>query len=64
MLDEFIWGRVSRISLSRQGAKLLEGARSRKTAYLAKRLSRLTPEERATLEGAAGLLERLMEDRP
>src|SRR5438105_9546206 len=36
--------RVSRISLSRQGAKLLEGARSRKTAYLAKRLSRLTPE--------------------
>ena len=54
--------RVSRISLSRAGARLLEAARSRKTAYLAKRLSRLDPEDRATLERAVAILERLMED--
>jgi DNA-binding MarR family transcriptional regulator len=54
--------RVSRISLSRAGARLLETARSRKTAYLAKRLGRLDQEDRATLERAVAILERLMED--
>src|SRR2546421_2454037 len=39
--------RVSRLSLSKQGTRLLEAARSKKTAYLAKRLARLGPEDRA-----------------
>jgi DNA-binding MarR family transcriptional regulator len=54
--------RVSRLSLSKQGARFLEAARSKKTAYLAKRLARLGPGDRDTLERAAILLERLMED--
>jgi DNA-binding MarR family transcriptional regulator len=51
-----------RISASPQGRALLRRLRTRKTAYLARRLEKLEPEELATLERAAGLLERLLED--
>jgi DNA-binding MarR family transcriptional regulator len=54
--------RVARISTSAEGRDLLRRLRTRKTAYLARRLERLEPEERETLEKAAGLLEGLLED--
>jgi DNA-binding MarR family transcriptional regulator len=53
--------RVTRISLSRDGRRFLESVRSRKNAYLTRRLSRLDAEDRATLERAAEILERLLE---
>lgn len=53
--------RVSRISLSREGRRFLESTRSRKNAYLTKHLARLDGDERATLERAAEILERLLE---
>jgi len=53
--------RVSWISLSPEGHRFVEASRSRKTAYLAKRLSRLDPQERAVLERATRILERLLE---
>ena len=54
--------RVTRISLSREGRRFLESIRSRKNAYLTKRLARLDPDDRATLERAATILERLLEE--
>ena len=53
--------RVSRISLSKEGRRFLESVRSRKNAYLTKRLAKLDAEDRATLERAAEILERLLE---
>jgi DNA-binding MarR family transcriptional regulator len=53
--------RVTRISLSREGRRFLERVRSRKNAYLTRRLSRLDAADRATLERAAEILERLLE---
>lgn len=55
-------GRVSRVSITREGRTLLKRIRSRKSEYLAKRLRTLTPQEQATLAEAAALLERLLED--
>lgn len=55
--------RVVRISASAEGRALLRRLRRRKTAYLAQRLEQLEPDERETLKRAAGLLERLLEDR-
>jgi DNA-binding MarR family transcriptional regulator len=52
--------RVTRVHLTRDGTAALKRLRSRKTAYLAKRLGDLDPDELATLERAAGLLERLL----
>src|SRR6266487_5694295 len=54
--------RVSHVSLSPQGTRFVEATRSRKTAYLAKRLLRLSEEDRATLARATELLERLIEE--
>jgi DNA-binding MarR family transcriptional regulator len=54
--------RVSRISLSPEGRRFLEGVRSRKNAYLTRRLARLDAADRATLERAALILERLLEE--
>jgi DNA-binding MarR family transcriptional regulator len=53
--------RISRVSLSREGRRFLESVRSRKNAYLTKRLARLDAEDRATLERATEILERLLE---
>jgi DNA-binding MarR family transcriptional regulator len=56
-------GRVSYVRLSADGARLLKRLRSRKNAYLAKRLRRLDEDELATLERATQILERILEDR-
>jgi DNA-binding MarR family transcriptional regulator len=50
------------VTLSDQGAALLETARTRKDAYLAARLDGLSPEDREALDRAAGILERLLEE--
>ena len=54
--------RVTRISLTREGRRFLERVRSRKNAYLTKRLARLDAGDRATLERAATILERVLEE--
>jgi DNA-binding MarR family transcriptional regulator len=57
--------RVARVEITNQGRRLLAQSRSRKTAYLERRLAALSAEERATLERAAGILERVLEgERP
>ncbi len=56
--------RVMRVRLSGEGRRLLERTRSRRTAYLAKRLRSLAPEELGVLGRAAPILQRLAgEDR-
>ncbi len=52
-------GRVTWVSVTTEGKRLLERSRRRKEAYLAKSLRSLEPEELRTLEAAAGILERL-----
>jgi DNA-binding MarR family transcriptional regulator len=54
--------RVARVEITAEGRRLLEQSRSRKTAYLEQRLATLTADERTTLERAAEILERLLED--
>lgn len=54
--------RVARITLSRRGKQLLERTRSRKTAYLARRLRSLSPEQRAVIREAVGILERFVSE--
>jgi len=56
--------RVVRLTLTSDGTRLLERSRSRKTAFLAKRLGHLERSERETLARAAALLDRLLEDEP
>lgn len=53
--------RVSRIDATVRGSELLAESRSRSNAYLAARLQALPPDERATLERAIGMLERLID---
>lgn len=48
------------ISLTDEGARLLRRVRSRRTAWLAKRLEGLTPEELAAIEAAVGPLRKLL----
>ena|SRR5689334_6696562 len=58
-------GRSSLIALSPDGATLLKEVRTRKDAFLAERLGKLSPEDRATLDRAASILEELLDyDRP
>jgi DNA-binding MarR family transcriptional regulator len=52
--------RTSRIEVTPAGRKLLKRLRTRKTAYLARRLERLDAEERELLERAAEILERML----
>jgi len=54
--------RSSLLSVTPEGRALLDELRGRKTAYLAHRLEQLDPEERAALDRAAAILERLLED--
>jgi DNA-binding MarR family transcriptional regulator len=54
-------GRSSLVTLTPAGRELLARARTRKDAYLARRLRELAPEERATLDRAAAILERVLE---
>jgi DNA-binding MarR family transcriptional regulator len=58
-------GRIIRLTITRDGTVVLKRLRSRKNAYLAKRLRDLDDEELATLERATVLIERLLEsDEP
>src|SRR3954452_9941518 len=54
--------RSSLLSITLEGRALLEEARERKDAYLASRLVGLGPDERAALDRAAAILERLLEE--
>jgi DNA-binding MarR family transcriptional regulator len=53
--------RSSLVSASAAGRELLARTRTRKDAFLARRLRELDPEERATLDRATSILERLLE---
>jgi len=55
-------GRVSLISITLAGGDLIRRLRTRKNAYLARRMRSLPPEDLAALERAAEVLERLLED--
>ena len=55
-------GRASIVSTTREGRELLRRLRTRKTAYLAKRLDALEPDEVAALDRAATILERLIDE--
>jgi len=54
--------RSSLVTATAAGEALLESVRDRKDAYLAQRLDLLSPEDRAALERAAGILERMLEE--
>jgi DNA-binding MarR family transcriptional regulator len=54
-------GRSSLVTLTPAGRLLLDRVRTRKDVYLARRLRELEPEERATLDRAAAILERVLE---
>ena len=54
-------GRSHLVSTTRAGRDLLERLRRRKTAYLARNLRDLEPEDLDTLDRAAALLERILE---
>ena len=54
-------GRVSLVTATREGRSLLRRLRTRKNAYLARRMRDLDPDDVAALERAAEVLERLLE---
>jgi DNA-binding MarR family transcriptional regulator len=56
--------RASLISATAEGRALLKRLRSRKNAYIAKRLRGMDANEIETLERAAGILERMLEGDP
>jgi DNA-binding MarR family transcriptional regulator len=55
-------GRSSLVSISPAGEALLDEVRTRKDAYLARRLRALSAEERATLRRASEILERMLDE--
>ncbi len=55
--------RVARVQVTTAGRRLLKETRSRKSAYLERRVGELSGRDRATLERAAAILERLLEDQ-
>ena len=54
--------RVARVSLTAEGLRTVQGTRTRKTAYLAKRLRRLDESQLSIVREALPVLERLLED--
>jgi DNA-binding MarR family transcriptional regulator len=54
-------GRSALITVSPAGREVLAESRTRKDAFLSERLEALGPEDRATLERAAALLEGMLE---
>jgi DNA-binding MarR family transcriptional regulator len=54
-------GRVSHVLVTKEGRALVKKLRSRKNAYLSKRLRHLDDEELETLERATAILERILE---
>ena len=55
-------GRACLLSASSEGKKLIKRVRSRKNAYISRRLRKLGDEDVETLERAAEVLERMLED--
>ena len=55
-------GRSSLVAVTPAGQALLEEVRTRKDAYLARRLRTLPAEDRATLRRAADILERMLDE--
>lgn len=56
-------GRACLVAITAEGRALLRRLRTRKSAFLAKRMRDLDADEVATLERAAGILERLLEEK-
>jgi len=54
--------RCSLVTISDDGRALLESARARKDAFLARRIDALEPADREALDRAAALLERMLEE--
>ena len=54
--------RIARVSLTTAGARTVQRTRTRKTAYLAKKLRKLDESELAVVRQALPVLERLLED--
>jgi DNA-binding MarR family transcriptional regulator len=54
--------RSTLVATSAQGRAVLAGIRARKDAYLVTRLDLLSPDDLATLERAAGILERVLDE--
>jgi DNA-binding MarR family transcriptional regulator len=54
--------RVARVALTRRGQRFVHRSRNRKDAYLAARIRALDPAELATLDTAAAIIERMMEE--
>jgi DNA-binding MarR family transcriptional regulator len=54
--------RSSLVAATPAGDALLAASRARKDLYLAERLDRLSPEDLAVLDHAAGILERVLEE--
>jgi DNA-binding MarR family transcriptional regulator len=54
--------RVSHVSITKDGRALVKKLRSRKNAYLSKRLRHLDEDELETLERATAILERILEN--
>jgi DNA-binding MarR family transcriptional regulator len=57
-------GRLVRVHVTNAGKRVLEQSRTRRNAYLAKRLGALTSAELRILDEAATILLRLVEERP
>ena len=55
-------GRTFGVSITREGSDLLRRIRTRKNAYLARRLDKLGPDDLGALERAVDVLERILED--
>jgi DNA-binding MarR family transcriptional regulator len=55
-------GRSSLISVTPEGRALLRRLRTRKSQYLARRLASLEPDDLATLDRAAAILERMLDE--
>lgn len=56
-------GRSTRVSISPAGRELLHELRNRREAYLARRIDELDADDRATLDRAVTILERMLEGR-
>ena len=54
--------RIARVSLTAEGRRTVQRTRTRKTAYLAKKLRKLDQSELAIMREALPVLERLLED--
>ena len=57
-------GRLVRVHITNTGKRVLKQSRTRRNAYLAKRLGALTSDELRILDEAATILLRMVEERP